>query len=41
VTPELFAQVVRQELPPGPGPGTERGGAAEAPKAGEAAKKGH
>jgi cytochrome o ubiquinol oxidase subunit 2 len=41
VTPELFSQVVRQELPPGPGPGTERGGAAEAPKAGAAAKKGH
>ncbi len=31
VTPELFAQVVRQELAPGPGPATERGGAAEAP----------
>jgi len=34
VTPELFTQVVRQDLPPGPGPGTERGGAAEAPKKG-------
>jgi cytochrome o ubiquinol oxidase subunit 2 len=34
VTPELFAQVVRQELAPGPGPATERGGAAEAPKKG-------
>lgn len=34
VTPELFAQVVRQELAPGPGPGTARGGAAEAPKKG-------
>jgi cytochrome o ubiquinol oxidase subunit 2 len=34
VTPELFAQVVRQDLPPGPGPATERGGAAEAPKKG-------
>ena len=32
VTPELFAQVVRQELAPGPGPETERGGAAEASK---------
>ena len=31
VTPDLFAQVVRQELAPGPGPATERGGAAEAP----------
>jgi len=34
VTPELFAQVVRQALPPGPGPATERGGAAEAPEKG-------
>jgi cytochrome o ubiquinol oxidase subunit 2 len=34
VTPELFAQVVRQELAPGPGPATDRGGAAEAPKKG-------
>jgi cytochrome o ubiquinol oxidase subunit 2 len=33
VTPELFAKVLRQELPPGPGPSTERGGAAEAPEA--------
>ena len=41
VTPELFAQVVRQELAPGPGPGTERGGAAEASKHPEPAKKGH
>jgi cytochrome o ubiquinol oxidase subunit 2 len=32
VTPELFAQVVRQDLAPGPGPATERGGAAEAPE---------
>ena len=39
VTPELFAQVVRQELAPGPGPGTERGGAAEASRAHEPAKK--
>jgi len=38
VTPELFAKVLRQELPPGPGPSTERGGAAEAP---EAPRKGH
>jgi cytochrome o ubiquinol oxidase subunit 2 len=30
VTPELFYQVVRQELAPGPGPATDRGGAAEA-----------
>ena len=30
VTPELFAQVVRQALAPGPGPATDRGGAAEA-----------
>ena len=34
VMPELFAQVVRQDLAPGPGPATERGGAAEAPKKG-------
>ena len=34
VTPELFVQVVRQDLAPGPGPATERGGAAEAPKKG-------
>ena len=39
VTPELFAQVVRQELAPGPGPGTDRGGAAEAPQAHEPTKK--
>jgi cytochrome o ubiquinol oxidase subunit 2 len=30
VTPELFTQVVRQDLAPGPGPATDRGGAAEA-----------
>jgi cytochrome o ubiquinol oxidase subunit 2 len=30
VTPELFSQVVRQEIAPGPGPATDRGGAAEA-----------
>ncbi len=30
VTPQLFAQVVQQVFPPGPGPATERGGAAEA-----------
>jgi cytochrome o ubiquinol oxidase subunit 2 len=30
VMPELFAQVVRQDLAPGPGPATDRGGAAEA-----------
>jgi cytochrome o ubiquinol oxidase subunit 2 len=41
VSPELFAQVVRQELAPGPGPGTDRGGAAEASTAGAPAKKGH
>ena len=41
VTPELFAQVVRQELPPGPGPQTERGGAAETPKSADMPKKGH
>ena len=40
VTPDLFAQVVRQELAPGPGPGTERGGAAEAAKAHGPVKKG-
>jgi cytochrome o ubiquinol oxidase subunit 2 len=34
VTPDLFAQVVRQALAPGPGPATERGGAAEAPEKG-------
>ena len=34
VTPELFAQIVRQDLAPGPGPATERGGAAEAPRKG-------
>ena len=30
VTPHLFAQVVGKVFPPGPGPATERGGAAEA-----------
>ena len=34
VTPEIFSQVVRQDLAPGPGPATERGGAAEASKKG-------
>jgi cytochrome o ubiquinol oxidase subunit II len=34
VTPELFAQVVRQDLAPGPGPATDRGGAGEVPKKG-------
>ena len=34
VTPQLFEQVVRQELAPGPGPETERGGSAEAPRKG-------
>jgi cytochrome o ubiquinol oxidase subunit II len=34
VTPELFAQVVRQALAPSPGPATERGGAAEASEKG-------
>ncbi|HEY2558313.1 MAG TPA: ubiquinol oxidase subunit II [Caldimonas sp.] len=34
VTPELFTQVVRQDLAPGPGPATDRGGAAEAPQKG-------
>jgi cytochrome o ubiquinol oxidase subunit 2 len=34
VTPELFAQVLRLDLAPGPGPATERGGAAEAPEKG-------
>ena len=29
VAPGLFDQVVTQEIPPGPGPKTERGGAAE------------
>jgi len=38
VTPELFAKVLRLELAPGPGPATERGGAAEAP---EPPRKGH
>ena len=41
VTPELFSKVLRQELAPGPGPATERGGAAEAPEAPEASRKGH
>ena len=30
VTPQLFSQVVEHVLAPGPGPATERGGAAEA-----------
>jgi cytochrome o ubiquinol oxidase subunit 2 len=34
VTPELFAQVVRQTLAPAPGPATDRGGAAEASEKG-------
>jgi cytochrome o ubiquinol oxidase subunit 2 len=34
VEPDLFRRVVVQELAPGPGPGTERAGAAEAPAAG-------
>jgi len=34
VTPELFAQVVRQTLAPGSGPATDRGGAAEASEKG-------
>jgi len=34
VTPDLFAKVVRQEIAPGPGPATERGGSAEAPRKG-------
>ena len=29
VTPGLFDQVVTQHIPPGPGPTTDRGGAAE------------
>ena len=29
VTPDLFEQVVTHKIPPGPGPATERGGAAE------------
>jgi hypothetical protein len=29
VAPGLFDQVVTLEIPPGPGPATERGGAAE------------
>ncbi len=41
VTPDLFAKVVRQELAPGPGPATERGGAAEAPETSQAPRKGH
>jgi hypothetical protein len=34
VTPQLFSQVVEHVLAPGPGPATERGGAAEAPEKG-------
>ena len=39
VEPDLFAKVVSQRLPPGPGPDTERKGATEAPAPTETSRK--